>query len=144
MISEYDIRDKMAAVLAHKLSIVDFARWIMSNSWNMLSDSSENAISLASEVHALLAERDEYSLSDPAFLQELRDLYDNTVLSVSVAVDMASSSLPADNRLVRILYAPASEKVWSASTPVVSVPVRWVPQRSAMVRVVLGPATALS
>jgi len=87
MISESDVREKMAAVLANRLSIVEFARWIMSNSWNMRADSSASAVSLASEIHALLAERDDFSLSDSDFIHELRTLYDNAVISVSVDVD---------------------------------------------------------
>src|SRR5215831_16530183 len=87
MISEYDLREKMAAVLANKLSIVAFARWIMSNSWDMHVDSSASAVSLASEIHALLAERDDFSLSDSDFLHELNNLYNNAVIHVEIMED---------------------------------------------------------
>jgi len=86
MISEYDVREKMAAVLANKLPIVDFARWIMSKTWNMQADSSASAVSLASEIHALLAERDNFSLSDSDFLHELRNL-DNAAIHVEIMED---------------------------------------------------------
>jgi len=53
------------------ISIPDFIRWIMSNSWNMHHDSSERAVKLVSEIHLLLAERDDLSLDDSMFLSEL-------------------------------------------------------------------------
>jgi hypothetical protein len=87
MISEYDLREKMSAVLANRLSIMDFARWIMSNSWNMQADSSASAVSLASEIHALLAERDNFSLNDSDFLHELSNLYRNAVIYVEIMED---------------------------------------------------------
>lgn len=96
MISELDIREKMAAALASRLPVADFARWIMSNSWNMHSDSSAIAISLASEILALLAERDAYALSDPAFLRELQKLYDSTIpVAVEEFTDKVSTSSSA-------------------------------------------------
>lgn len=90
----------MASVLANRLSIVDFARWIMSNSWNMQLDSAPSAVSLASEIHALLAERDNY-LSESDFLQELRHLYDNVSVSVDVANKESAMELSptADNEI---------------------------------------------
>lgn len=57
MIQVRDVKSKIAAVLANEISVEDFARWIMSNSWNMHKDSPE-AVDLVSDVHLLLAERD--------------------------------------------------------------------------------------
>lgn len=70
MIHERDVRAKIAAVLRNEISVVDFARWIMSNSWNMHKDSSSEAVDLVSNIHLLLAERHD-AQSDEAFLQEL-------------------------------------------------------------------------
>jgi hypothetical protein len=74
MIYERDVREKIAAVLANEISIGDFARWIMSNSWNMHKDSSDDAIALVSDVHLLLAERDDFSLNDDEFVSGLSAL----------------------------------------------------------------------
>lgn len=87
MINELDVRAKIAAVLNRELSIVEFARWIMSNSWNMHRDSSRSAVSLVSEIHLLLAERDDFSLDDAAFIQELSVLNGNAVVSSPVDID---------------------------------------------------------
>jgi len=77
----------MAAVLNRDISIVEFARWIMSNSWNMHQDSSPDAVSLVAEIHLLLAEHSDLSLSDAAFLRELLSLNSNAVVSTPVDVD---------------------------------------------------------
>ncbi|MBZ5652697.1 MAG: hypothetical protein LAO18_19690 [Acidobacteriia bacterium] len=87
MINERDVRAKIAAVLDSEISIVDFVRWIISNSWNMHQDSSPSAVSLVSEIHLLLAERDDLSLDNAAFLRELSVLNSNAVVSTPVDID---------------------------------------------------------
>jgi len=74
MIYERQVKAKIASVLNGEISIIDFARWIMSNSWNMHQDSSEEAIALVQSIHLLLAERDDSSIDDSNFLSELRSL----------------------------------------------------------------------
>jgi len=93
MIQEYDVREKMASAIKREISIPNFARWIMSNSWNMHRDSSKSAIDLVSEIHALLAERDDFSLDDDAFLRELLTLdkaLDVTVVNFADAPRMVN------------------------------------------------------
>jgi hypothetical protein len=87
MINERDVREKMAAALSREISIVEFARWIMSNSWNMHQDSSRSAVSLVSDIHLLLAERDDLSLNDAAFIRELSALNCNAVVSSPIDID---------------------------------------------------------
>ena len=84
MIYERDVRAKIAAVLANEISIGDFARWIMSSSWNMHHDSSADAIALVSDVHLLLAERDDFSIDDDGFRLGLASLANNIVVSAPV------------------------------------------------------------
>src|SRR2546422_3263241 len=91
MIYEAEVRAKIAAVLANEISVVDFARWIMSNSWNMHQDSEAAAVDLVSDIHLLLAERDNFSLNDQGFLRELEALvgalaHDPIPVRFSVAV----------------------------------------------------------
>ncbi len=74
MIHESQVKAKIASVLQGEISIIDFARWIMSNSWNMHQDSSPSAVSLVSRVHLLLAERDEQAINDSKFIEELRSI----------------------------------------------------------------------
>ena len=88
MIQERDVRAKIAAVLRNEISIIDFARWIMSNSWNMHQDSSASAIELVSDIHLLLAERDDFSLDDTAFRRELLALNNSIVVSNPVDIDL--------------------------------------------------------
>lgn len=95
MIHEADVRAKIAAVLRDEVSVVDFARWIMSNSWNMHQDSSRAAVDLASNVHLLLAERDEASINDNDFKRELSALLSEPNVQflevrISIAVDRVS------------------------------------------------------
>jgi len=74
MIRENEIKEKIAQAINHSISIVDFAKWIYSNSWNMHQNSSPSAVALASEVHLLLAERDDFSINDDELISELRAL----------------------------------------------------------------------
>jgi hypothetical protein len=106
MISEYDLREKMLAVLANRLSIVDFSRWIMSNSWNMQADSSASAVSLASEIHALLAERDNFSLNDSDFIHELRNLYGNAAIYAEIMEDAQQPIWSFRGSQVPLILAP--------------------------------------
>lgn len=117
----------MAAVLASRLSIVEFARWVMSNSWNMQADSPAIAVSLASEIHALLSERDDYSLSDSAFLRELQALYGNSVVSVSIDIDEFTSKkatqLSTHSVTETVTYDDATVgTVSSSSSPLILAP----------------------
>lgn len=93
MIYERDVRAKIAAVLANEISIGDFARWIMSNSWNMHKDSSPDAVALVSDVHLLLAERDDFSRDDDGFRNGLSSLANNII--VSSPVDVVGASVQA-------------------------------------------------
>lgn len=74
MIREHEIKEKIAQAISHAISTADLAHWLYSNSWNMHQNSSPSAVALASEVHLLLAERDDFSINDAEFLSELRAL----------------------------------------------------------------------
>jgi hypothetical protein len=87
MLKEYEIRERMAALLNSEISIIDFARWILSNSWNMHQDSSSSAVSLAAAIHLLLAERDDLSLDDAEFLRQVSALTSNAVVSTPIDID---------------------------------------------------------
>ena len=58
----------------------------MSNSWNMHQDSSAAAIALVSEVHLLMAERDDFSIDDNGFRSALSAIANNIVVSAPVEV----------------------------------------------------------
>jgi hypothetical protein len=92
MVHVRDVKVKIAAVLRNEISIEDFARWIMSNSWNMHKDSSDVAVDLVSNIHLLLAERNAAS-NDDDFRNELSALLDepNIIrISISISVDKVS------------------------------------------------------
>ena len=73
MIHVHDVKAKIAAVRQYEISIEDFAWWIMSNSWNMHKDSSNAVVDLVSNIHLLLAERNDAS-NDDEFRDELSAL----------------------------------------------------------------------
>jgi len=80
------VRAKIAAVLANEISVEDFARWIMSNSWNMHRDSSAESVELVSSIHLLLAERDESIYSDDDFRKEIRALLKPNGIRINVTI----------------------------------------------------------
>jgi hypothetical protein len=90
MIHVHDVRAKIAAVLRNEISIEDFARWIMSNSWNVHKDSSKEAVDLVSSIHLLLAERDDEFYSRDEFRIELSHLLNNIVVSAPIDLPAAS------------------------------------------------------
>jgi hypothetical protein len=125
MIQEFEVRQKMADAVEMKISVIDFIRWIMSNSWNMHRDSSREAVDLVSQIHLLMAERDDFLLSDPEFLYELLRL--NRALSIrTFSIKIAEHKF----RHVKILQessissveehfeSPAVKPVPSAAPPV--------------------------
>jgi hypothetical protein len=84
MIREHEIKVNIAKAISHAISVADLAQWLYSNSWNMHQDSSPSAVALASEIHLLLAERDDFSINDDEFLSELRALNINETQSFEI------------------------------------------------------------
>jgi hypothetical protein len=56
MIAELEIRKRLIEFLSNPDSLDDFEDWLVSNSWNMHADSSEEAQKLVSEIELRLAE----------------------------------------------------------------------------------------
>ena len=104
MIREYDIKQKMAEAVRKEIPVQDFVRWIMSNSWNMHQDSSKSAVDLASEIHLLLDERDNFLVDDIAFLNELSTL--NKSLDIKV-IDIKQADAPQIIYVFRPITSPS-------------------------------------
>jgi hypothetical protein len=106
MIRELDIKEKIAQAVSHAISVADLAEWLYSNSWNMHQDSSLPAVALASEIHLLLAERDDFLINDDEFLSELGELkvVNNTQLfdiadTPQIVYSFKTSGVPVHLRL---------------------------------------------
>lgn len=82
MIEESEVREKLAAVVRDQLSLEDFERWLMPESWSMHNDSSPGAVDLVSSIHILLSERDDGLLHESTLRGEFSRLLDNVVRSV--------------------------------------------------------------
>lgn len=106
MIHERDVRAKIAAVLRNEISIEDFARWIMANSWNMHKDSSRAAVELVSNIHLLMAERQDNMYGSDEFRHELSLLLNN--ISESIVINEEAVSIPQ----VEIKLRSASPACW--------------------------------
>ena len=91
MILESDVRQRLAAVASHALSLEDFADWIDDASWNMHADSSPSSIDLVSSIHALLSERDDRLISEAGVRREFLSLLNNVHVSVLVPVRASAS-----------------------------------------------------
>jgi hypothetical protein len=89
MIQENRVREKIADAIRKRISVPDFSRWIMSNSWNMHKDSSPSTVSLVAQIHSLLAERSDLLLSDSSFLDELVVLNNRPVFDSPVDVELS-------------------------------------------------------
>jgi len=74
MIEEAQVRARLAALANGELSLEEFERWIVSESWNMHADSQPEAVELVSSIHLLLSEYDHGDLSEPELRAELASL----------------------------------------------------------------------
>lgn len=83
MIQESDVREQMIALLEGQLSVQEFDKWLVANSWNMHRDSSPAAVDLVGAVELLLAERSGGFISDDEFCKQLMVLADHIVAEVS-------------------------------------------------------------
>ena len=111
MIRENEVREKIADAIRNRISVSDFSRWIMANSWNMHQDSSPSATALVSHIHALLSERSDLLIDDSEFLNELLVLINHPVLSTPVDID---------DRAIRASRFVSSERWQSVAVPLVS------------------------
>lgn len=106
MIEEADVRDKLAALASHELSLEDFAGWLGPASWNMHADSSPEAIDLVSSIHLLLSEYDHGDVDESELRRQLLSFLDDVVVSIridisaSVARRAPASKFAANSRLV--------------------------------------------
>ena len=111
MIHVRDVRAKIAAVLRNEISVEDFARWIMANSWNMHKDSSKVAVDLVSSVHLLLAERSDRECSPSELRRELETLLSdappvqlsysmNSTIPVSLYINIEPSQVAWEHRVI--------------------------------------------
>jgi hypothetical protein len=64
MISAHEIRQKLAQVAAHRLSLNAFEDWFVSKSWNVQKESSLEAVELVASIHLLFSERDDKVLNE--------------------------------------------------------------------------------
>ena len=56
MISQSDVRKKLIAYLKDSISLADFEDWLVSESWNMHTDSDQVAIDLVDDIELALSE----------------------------------------------------------------------------------------
>jgi hypothetical protein len=71
MIRENEIRERLAALATNEISLEDFEGWIVSAAWGMHSDSSPEAVDLASSIHLLLSEYDHGDMNESELRREL-------------------------------------------------------------------------
>ncbi len=95
MIQESDVRDKLAAVASHDLSLEDFVDWLESASWNMHADSSPEAIDLVSSIHLWLSEYDHRDVGEPELRRRLLSLVDPEAEYVVISIDLTASVMRA-------------------------------------------------
>lgn len=95
MINAAEVREKLAALANHELSLGDFEGWLGPASWNMHADSSAEAIDLVSSIHLLLSEYDHGDVDESELRQHLLSLLDDVF--VVIRID-ATASASVDRR----------------------------------------------
>ena len=80
MIQHEDIRERIADLLARKVSLVEFDRSLNRDSWGMFSDGSDqSAINLLASANLLVSELYEGIIEDAQFRQELASMLGHVV-----------------------------------------------------------------
>ena len=103
MISERDVRAKIAAAVSREIPLRDFADWILSNSWDMQKDSSAASVDLVASVELLLSERDDDVYTESQFLRRLQGLLDTIVVSPARNAPFRTASC---SEPLRVSYRP--------------------------------------
>jgi hypothetical protein len=85
MISELEVRQKLAELLADQLDLEEFEDWLVQRSWNMHLDSSAGAQSLVSAVELALSEHSSGHLSEESLFDQLRSLLQRDTVASRVA-----------------------------------------------------------
>lgn len=117
MIHESDVRNKVALLVQHKLSLVSFERWLVSESWNMHSDRSAEAIDLVSSIHVLLSERDDSVVDESELRRELLLLLNRINESIVIMDDsIVRRRSPAVQLSASTTWVSPSPLVLPAST----------------------------
>ena len=93
MVSESEIRDRLAVQLRGDLSLDDFEDWLVSQSWNMHQWASQADQRLAFAIELRLAEHDAGHLSDEDLARELRQLLQIPPAQPIITVSSASATV---------------------------------------------------
>lgn len=82
MITETQIRDQLAGLLAREMLPDRFEDWFAQATWNMHLESDEPAQTLASTIGLMLAEHSSGHLSEEELLEELAPLVEKYTVTV--------------------------------------------------------------
>lgn len=92
MIHKAAIKEKISELLRNEISLEQFEDWLSSAAWSMHSDSSAEAIELASSIHHLLSERDDHILNESDLRRELLAILNDVVHASVVLRDAPMTS----------------------------------------------------
>lgn len=104
MIDEVEVRAQIASLIAQKISLATFERWLASKSWGMFSDGSANeAIRLVAAVNLAVSELHDDVIDVREFRRELLSMLGEIKVSRPLDARYALGSFgvsPANRRLV--------------------------------------------
>jgi hypothetical protein len=80
LISEFEVRNRLADLVNDEASVDSFERWLLRQSWNMHLGGSQAAQDLVSEIELHLAEYSNGHLSKDALFSELSSLLETIVV----------------------------------------------------------------
>lgn len=92
MVSESEVREKLAAVFRGALSLPEFQKWLMPQSHNMHGHSSPAAIDLVESLHLLFGEYAHGEWLENQLRRELQRLLDNIEVSIAIGGNGISRS----------------------------------------------------
>jgi hypothetical protein len=93
MLTEAQIRQRLAAFLENRSSLDELEDWLVQHSWNMHKDSEPLAQELAAAVELRLAEHSSEHLTEAALREELAELISGRPLTTPRAAQSRRTNL---------------------------------------------------
>jgi hypothetical protein len=100
MISENEVRERLARYLRGEIALEQFEDWLVQRSWNMHRDSEPAAQKLVAAIELRLAEHSSGHLDEPSLRSELVPLVSRTTSEISFGGGLPAWASGSSNYLI--------------------------------------------
>jgi hypothetical protein len=87
MVSDTEVRERLASFLRNELSLDEFEDWLVEHSWNMHRDSAPDVQDLVSSIELSLFEYSNGHRSEAELRSDLMSFLDHIVITLQITVE---------------------------------------------------------